>query len=293
MGVLLRVCACRSFKSEGGITASRFGHYIRKSDRCLVQRFRCRRCGRTFSEATSDLCFKQHKRHYNRAVGLVLVSGVSLRRAAFILNLNRKTVVRKFLFLGKLAQRNLEEMNLKSEPCSMIEFDDLETSEHTKLKPLSVTLAVEYKTRRILGFCVSQMPANGRHAALSRSKYGRRTDLRSVGRDELFKLITPLIRKDALIKSDENPHYPSDVKRFFPHATHKTFKGRKPRSSGLGELKRGGFDPLYTLNHTCAMLRANINRLFRKTWCTTKKSDRLALHIALYAVFHNQYIIKN
>lgn len=36
-----------------------------------------------------------------------------------------------------------------------IEFDDLETLEHTKRKPLLVTLAVEYKTRRILCFCMS------------------------------------------------------------------------------------------------------------------------------------------
>jgi hypothetical protein len=38
------------------------------------------------------------------------------------------------------------------------------------------------------------------------------------------------------------------------------------------------------------MHRARINRLIRKTWCTTKKLDRLADHIAIYADFHNEYL---
>lgn len=40
------------------------------------------------------------------------------------------------------------------------------------------------------------------------------------------------------------------------------------------------------------MLRANVNRLFRKTWCTTKRADRLYAHLILYAHFHNTMLIK-
>jgi hypothetical protein len=58
--------------------------------------------------------------------------------------------------------------------------------------------------------------------------------------------------------------------------------------TGQGELKVGGFDPIFSLNHTCAMLRANINRLFRKTWCTTKKMEMLEHHLAIYALYHNE-----
>ena len=57
--------------------------------------------------------------------------------------------------------------------------------------------------------------------------------------------------------------------------------------TGQGELKKVVYDPIFSLNHTCAMLRANINRLVRKTWCTTKKPERLAMHITLYALYHN------
>ncbi len=172
-----------------------------------------------------------------------------------------------------------------------LQFDDLETFEHTKLKPLSVTLAVEKKTRQIIGFEVSRMPAKGLLAKKSVKKYGIRIDERSQARDRLFRRLRGKIAPHALIQSDENPHYKKDVNEFFPHALHLTVKGQRGAITGQGELKKIGFDPLFSLNHTCAMLRANINRLFRRTWCTTKKIQPLIDHIEIYVLFHNSRLI--
>lgn len=220
-------------------------------------------------------------------------SGMSQRRLAITYRLNRKTIAKKLIFLGAESKKELKEENLKAEKASIIEFDDLETFEHTKFKPLSVTLAVEYRTRRILGFQVSQMPAKGLLAKRARKKYGPRADKRSEGRKKLFEEIKPLVKDEALIKSDENPHYPSDVKAYFPNAVHERHKGQRGSIVGQGELKKVHFDPLFSLNHTCAMLRANINRLFRKTWCTTKSPKRLEDHIAIYAAYHNLTLINS
>jgi transposase-like protein len=288
MSVQCPYCSLEDKKSGNCVRVVKFGQFFRKSDGCVVQRFRCYGCRRSFSEATRDPCFKQLKRQFNSRIAQDLVSGVSQRRLASNLTLNRKTIVRKFIFLGLKAEKFLVESNFIKPKCRTIEFDDLETIEHTKLKPLSVSLVVEFKTRRILGFRVSRIPAKGHLAALSFKKYGFREDKRASARTELFKEITPLLEEGALIKSDQNPHYLNDVKRFFPKSKHETHKGRRGCVVGQGELKKIGRDPLFSLNHTCAMLRANINRLFRKTWCTTKKPERLSYHIALYAVYHNQ-----
>jgi len=174
-----------------------------------------------------------------------------------------------------------------------MEFDDLETFEHTKCKPLSVTLAVEFETRRILGFEVSRMPAKGRLAMLSRKKYGPRKDKRSEGRRRLFHRLKPLLHERAIIKSDQNPHYMADVKRYFPKADYRQLKGQRGSTTGQGELKKVRFDPLYSLNHTCAMYRYGISRLIRKTWCTTKLPRMLAHHISIYVDYHNNYLLKN
>lgn len=131
------------------------------------------------------------------------------------------------------------------------------------------------------------MPAKGNLAKRSVKKYGVRKDERSRGRRRMFQSIKPLIEPDALLRSDCNPHYPRDVKAQFPLAHHETHKGQRGSIVGQGELKAVRFDPLFSLNHTCAMLRANINRLGRKTWCTTKLPERLRGHLYIYARFHN------
>jgi hypothetical protein len=244
-------------------------------------------CKKSFSTATLDPYYGQRKRHMNLLVLKELVSCVSQRRCAKILKLNKNTVEAKFIFLGRFARDHLQAFNLKFPKATQIQFDDLETFEHTKMKTLSVTLAVEFKTRRFLGYSVSQMPSKGRLAARSRKKYGKRKDERSLGRRELFTSLKDLIHPRAEIQSDQNPHYPDDVKKFFPNAQHITMKGSRGSTTGQGELKKVVYDPLFSLNHTCAKLRADVNRLVRKTWCTTKKKERLEYHIGLFALYHN------
>jgi transposase-like protein len=265
-----------------------YGYYYRTSDSRRIQRFRCLGCKRCFSKSTFEPCFRQLKRQKNEPLRRLFSSGVSLRRAARLMHITRSTVVRKLKFLGSDAGFLLEAHNLEKPKAEVIEFDDMETFEHTKCKPLSITLAVESKTRRILGIEVSEMPAKGRLSKKSIKKYGPRKDFRSQGRAKLFERIRPLISENALIKSDSNPHYPRDVKKFFPLATHERHLGQRGSIAGQGELKKIRFDPLFSLNHTCAKLRDDIKRLARKTWCTTKDPRRLSDHLAVYALYHNE-----
>ena len=48
-------------------------------------------------------------------------------------------------------------------------------------------------------------------------------------------------------------------------------------------------DPLFEVNHTCAVLRDHIKRLARKSWCTTKLKEHLELNIYLYIAKKNKY----
>ena len=285
-GMSKRCPHCQADKSE----FSKFGHFVRRSDRKIIQRFRCKQCLKTFSNASFQSCYRQNKRQINPVIEKLLVSCVSQRRIAKLLNISRTTVVRKFQFLGIQArQKNLK--TLRSSQIQSFQFDDLETFEHSKCKPISVIMAVENKTRKILGFRTSTMAAKGLLAKIAKKKYGFRKDTRSQGRKSLFQEIQPQVSPEAEIWSDKSPHYPDDVKKYFPQARHKTSKGRRGCVVGQGELKSGGYDPLFTLNHTFAMLRANINRLVRKTWCTSKKIENLALHIEIYVSWHNRKII--
>jgi hypothetical protein len=268
------------------------GVFRRRSDKRWVQRYRCGGCRRSFSSATFDVCYRQKKRQFNRPIFELLASTVSQRRCAYLLRLNRKTIKRKFLFLGRQVLVKLWRHNLSLPPACEIEFDDLETFEHTKCKPLSVTLAVECHSMRILGFGVASMPANGPLARKAMKRYGPRADDRSKSRKLLLATLKGLTStQELIIKSDQNPHYVEDVKHFFKDVPHIRFKSRRGSSTGQGELKKVGFDPLFSLNHTCAKLRADMNRLLRRTWSTTKSIEGLRMHLAIVSLYHNQALL--
>jgi hypothetical protein len=276
---------CLNFENGSNIAPD--GSYFRPSDGRRIKRFRCKVCRKRFSQATFDPACGQNKRRITHSLKQLLCSGVSLRRAALLLKVSRKTVERRFIYLGELALQENQKFIEGLSSVTMFQFDDLQTIEHTKLKPLSVTLAVETETRKILGFEVSQMPATGHLAKLSRKKYGYRRDHRRQGIARLFSKLKTSIDSKARIISDEHPYYAPKVRSFFPTANHIQVKGARGCVAGQGELKKLIFDPLFILNHTCAMLRANINRLIRKTWCTTKLPSSLKYHLAIYMNFHN------
>jgi hypothetical protein len=164
----------------------------------------------------------------------------------------------------------------------------METAEHTKMKPLSIALAVEEGSRRIVAVEVASMPAKGLLAAKSRHKYGFRPDHRSIALAAICREMKQASPHLSLVKSDECPRYPSVVKKYLPGVSHETHKGRRACTVGQGELKAGGRDPLFCLNHTAAMYRDRLKTLSRRTWCTTKRPDRLQYLLYIYAWCHNQ-----
>ena len=264
------------------------GLFYRNSDGISIQRYWCKTCQKSFSSESISPFKYQKKRFLNDMVFSLFASGTSQRRMARLLSVNRKTIVRKFLVLGELCLDDIQKRkHLPDRKISEFCFDDMESFEHTKLKPLSISLAVENKSRLILDFRVSSMKAKGHLSQKAFKKYGYRPDHRGKNLLELLNSIKSLTIERPLIKSDMNPHYIKPVKRIFPGSLHEVTKGKRGCIVGQGELKAGGFDPIFSFNHTAAMLRANINRLFRRTWNTTKKPICLSFHIAIYVFYHN------
>jgi len=272
------------------------GTYTRHSDHQTIQRYRCQSCNKTFSEATGTICFAQKKRQINNTVLELFASGLSQNRMSRILTVTRKTIVRKLKFLGTQCSVMNAEIHKNSPKAERIIFDELETFEHTKCKPLSVAVCVEDSTRRILGFNISTMPAKGRLAKVSLKKYGKRKDQRSRGLTDLLRKISPYCESKISIVSDKCPRYAGIVKKTLGKSPERIqhftqYKGARSSATGQGELKKIKFDPLFAINHTLAMLRANINRLFRQTWNTTKRQERLAMHLEIYTFYHNSQLI--
>ena len=271
------------------------GFYIKRSTRQnRIQRFRCLSCLRSFSDQTRRLSYRQKKPHIDQPIYRMLNSGISQRRTAFLLGVRRQTVANKLMRLGAAAASDQATWRAQQElPDGQVAvFDEMETFEHSKCKPLAIAVAVQEKTRFIVAAEVSQMPAKGPLAAISRRKYGWRRDDRKKGLQRALGQVATAFKSLSTVKSDECPRYPKVVREVLPGVTHQTFKGRRGCVVGQGELKAGGFDPLFSLNHSCAMIRDNIKRLSRRTWCTTKDPASLQDLLNIYVAFHNGRLLE-
>ena len=210
-----------------------------------------------------------------------------MRRTAKLLGINRKTVARRLPYLAAVAKLELAEVHSKNAATSEIYIDELITFEHTRCKPLAVCMAVS-KERKILSLAVSEMPAIGKHLKkISIKKYGPRPNLRRKGVKNCLVALQGQISEGTTFKSDEEQSYGGLIRKHFPKNQHQRFPSKRAVIAGQGELKDHNFDPLFAINHTFAMVRANLARLARRTWVTTKKKQRLEDFLYVFAAFHN------
>ena len=174
---------------------------------------------------------------------------------------------------------------------SEVQFDEMESIEHTKLKPLTIAMAVS-EDYQILDVKVGTIPAKGPLSQIAKKKYGSRKNQSDQMIKDLLKGIRPKLEgKKFRLKSDAKPQYRRIAKEIFPKQAHEVFIARankeKRRELKYTNLEKRVFDPLFALNQRFAKLRDDIKRLCRRSWCTTKKPENLELHIYLYMAANN------
>lgn len=260
------------------------GYYTTRWNRQSVPRYFCKQCRKSFSTHTRLRTYRQKKPYLNRPIFDLYNSTMTQRRIARVLCVNRKTVVRKFLFLSLLA-RQAQEVWLKQYRPMRTQFDEMESFEHTRLKPVCVALCVDELSRNIVDIQVGSMPYKGKWAGISFRKYGPRKDERPQLRRKVLSRLSA--RGPLTIVTDGHPSYPAAIKSTLPLANHLAFEASKERKFKPHGSRRNVDDPLFALNHTAAKMRHDLSRLLRKVWVTTKRTSRLQAHLDLYIAFHN------
>ena len=269
------------------------GFFFRSNDSRKIQRFKCKVCGVKFSSSTGTLEFGQKKRRVNFLLLKLFCAKVTQRRAARIAGVNKITVARKFdYWTKKAALKNKRfKKKLMKEKVDHLQFDDLITKEKTKLKPLSVTVAVDAKRRFILEANVSQIAAFGHLSKISVKKYGRRKSTHVDALNKTFDSLKEIVSPHALIESDEHKNYQPVIRKYFPNSEYIQYKSEKSCVAGQGELKQVAHDPIFAIDHTLAMLRDGISTLVRRTWCTTQDPKRLKGHLEMFIYYYNRFYL--
>jgi hypothetical protein len=233
--------------------------------------------------------YKQQKRRINNPIRKELCTNTCQRDIARNLKISKDTVARRLRYLAKKARMEHRKfLETLRGTIEHIQFDDMVDKEHTKMKPLSITVVVCANRREILGVKVSKIPAFGSLSKKSIIKYGYRVNEHLQNAKELFASFSHCIAAGAVVRSDKHRSYPTLVKQYLPTAKHLRYKGRKAKSNGQGELKRGRKDPLFWINHTCGMFRSKVSRLNRDSWNLAKDPERLQDHLDIYINWFNQ-----
>ena len=221
------------------------------------------------------------------------MSGNTQRRSARLLTCSTTTVERKFQWLFKYKHLLVKQTSFSQN----IFIDEMESIEHTKLKPLTIPLCVD-ADYKILASNVGQIPAKGHLSKLSVIKYGPRLNQREQVLEELLAYLKTELKLSPLcITTDSHPSYPGIVKKYFPQAKHLQVIARhqkeKKRELLFENKNKKIFDPMFALNQRCAKLRQDIRRLSRRSWCTTKKVENLKKHLQLYQIYNNNNVAIN
>lgn len=276
-------CCSADFKKKG--------YFYKKVTKTYIPRYLCLNCKKNFSTSTLAKTFRQKRPDLNTKIFKLVCSGVSFRQSALTLGCSYNTVYEKFLWLSEKAR--LFHLN-QSFRVKELQFDEMESIEHTKLKPLSIAMAVS-EDYRILGVRVGTIPAKGHLSRISIKKYGFRENQSSLITQELLlSLKGSISNKDFILKSDAKISYKQIAKNAFPNHIHESFVAKdnkeKRREMKYTNQEKRIFDPLFAINQRFAKLRDHIKRLTRRSWCTTKKIENLEKHIYLYMAQNNNYV---
>lgn len=252
-----------------------------------VPRYKCKSCGKSFSASTEKDTLNEKRPDINRLVFDLYCSRMSLRRMAKVLHVDRKTVVRKFHKIAARAKFKHESLIANRQIfCSdMIAIDEMETFEGNRGKPLSIAIAVDGENGRVLDIAVSEIKAKGRIVKTRNltKQNANRPNNAAKGFKKVLSSIQTLKSRDfaPTIITDEKKAYITYVKAVLPEAKHMRAKARKSNK----------YDPMWWLNHACAMFRHDLSRLGRRSMVFSKNKMSLEAHLYLYIAWKNGYSI--
>jgi transposase-like protein len=267
----------------GSLSFIKKGYYTTKHNHQPVPRYKCKDCHANFSSHSNRETFGQHRPDLNQQIFELASSSVTMRRIAIVAKCSRLTVERKLIFIAEQARLSHEQfLSQKINETKSVHFDEMETYQHTKCKPLSIALAVDNESGDIIDAQVAKMRCKGKLATISANKYPEwNTDNRKEASLRVIHTIKKMSCEDVVVISDGKKVYPDIIHAVLPMAQVVQHVKKKAK-----------YDPLFTINHTSAKIRADLSRMRRRTWATTKKWQNLQRHLLIYIAWNNGYALK-
>lgn len=245
-----------------------------KSKRGATQRYECKSCHKTFTKRTGTLNYRKRKQELRDRITTLYCEGMSLRAICRVLNIHRKTATKYFIEnSGKAWSNNMRRLRQGGIITRYVQFDEMETFEWTKKRPLGVQISIRAKTGEIIHTKVCKIPVK----ALSVSKdyinkWNKQVNRRPAIAELLWNTKHALSKDFATIACD-GARLPAKIAEdvFFDKQFNVVATKARNKKIDLTFLK----------------MRQDISRLRRRTLATTKHRKNLQKHLDLYTDYHN------
>lgn len=247
---------------------------VLKTKRGKTQRYKCKVCKKTFTKRNNSINYRHRKQHLRDAITNMYCERMSLRGIARTLNISYPTVVKYFRENAKLAKKATKKrLNEKGLITSYVQFDQLETYEHTKRKPVGIQLSIRHKTGEIISAKAGYIPIR----ALTVSKpYSTEWNKRANQSNHTYRMLQ------------------ETKKALNPKGSTITCDGYRPQIKLLKNICKQPFITIQPsskehkkIDRVFRRMRQDMSRLGRKTLSTTKRLEHLQNHLDLYTDYHN------
>lgn len=266
-------------------------HYRSTGKKDPIQRFRCRACGKRFHGTYGKLTYRQKKPGINAKFMKIYNSGVSLRRTAFLLGVNRKTLANRILTHGRHFRQAHEKLIKETNYFwgARFSFDEMESKIGSKYYPVSIAIAVNEDSGRIIDIQVARMPLKGRVLEAAQREgetIPKQVDQRDFARTNVLTAVSIVSNGRAEIITDGLPAYKSIISQTNKESTH-LIASRIASDEGGHDN-----DPMFWLNHVCARIRADMARMGRRSWTFSRSLKALQAHLDMFMEFFNRRVYK-
>jgi hypothetical protein len=251
-----------------------------------VQRFRCLRCGRSFSSQTFSPTYWLKRPDVLASVFERLVGCCAYRQIARSLGISPSTVMGQAARLGRHCLLFLERLRPGSGPPEALVVDGFESFAFSQYYPLHVNVAVGAESHFLYAFTDAELRRKGRMSPVQKARrqreearYGR-PDPRAVEREmaELVCLLAPP-NADLEIRSDEHRAYP----RAFRRVPDRRIDHRVTPSKAARTTR----NPLFPVNRVDLLARHCGANHKRETIAYSKGRQSLMERFAIFAVWLN------
>ena len=259
---------CPHCQSENIIKKS-----LMKTKRGKTQRYQCKSCNKTFTKRTGTINYRKRKQHLREQITARYCEKQSLRGLARTMPASYNTIVKYFRENAEIARKANKKRLGKGLITSYVQFDQLESYEHSRKKPVGIQISIRWKTGEIVSAKVGYIPIRALTISKQQSKEWNIKARKSQHTLAMILETKKALNKNgATISCDRERKQVSLLKDF----CHEDFISLQPSSQENKKIDRA-----------FRRLRNDVSRLNRKTICTTKDITRLQDHLDLYTDYHN------